>query len=92
MYRMFAAVMKPTMEAAAIHRADIPQPTTPAPMATSHATGIARVAGQYRPTIRNAMVASGSNAMVASTALTIGHLPCLTRPPLFGVEPHRAGV
>jgi hypothetical protein len=43
---MFAAVMKPLIVAAAIHVGVIPHPTTPAPIATIHATGMARVAGQ----------------------------------------------
>ena len=60
--RIWVAVMKPLMVAAAIQRGLIPQPTAPAATATSHATGIARVAGQKRPTINTAMATSGNTA------------------------------
>ena len=69
--RIWVAVMNPLMVAAAAQRRSIPQPTMPATSATSHATGIARVAGQNSPTINTAMATSGESAMSISTRLAI---------------------
>src|SRR6056297_1254205 len=82
-HRMLTAVMAPLIDAAAIQRGDMLQPAKPTAAATTHATGIARVAGQYRPIMRNEMTASGSTPMTICAIVAIRATPCRWRPHRF---------